>query len=90
MIHGAADPLLAHAPDGLELCPDYGHVHGAKGGEEEALCALAAVKDQVSLKGAHRSAFPLTPRLDRHLALEGSGLRCLTSWLPQAAGPGLA
>lgn len=89
-VHGGADSLLPHAPDRLELRPAASDIDGAKGGEEEALRALAAMKDKVRLDRAGWDTLPLTPGPDGHLALQGCRGGPLPLGLPEAAGSVLA
>ena len=75
VVDPGADPLLAQAPDGLQLGPARGHIHADEGGQEEALGGLAAVEHQIALKHAGADRRPLAPGAEGNLALEGSGGR---------------
>lgn len=75
MVHGGAYPLLAPAPDRLQLRPAGSDIDGAERGEVEALGTFATVQDEVGLQSAHGHVPPLAPGTDSHLALEPTGNR---------------
>ena len=67
---------LTFAPDGFELDPHRGDVHGAEGAEVEALGTAAAVGDQIDLAEAGARVVPLGEGADRDLLPEpGPGAR---------------
>src|SRR5262249_42688887 len=69
-VDGAADPILALAPDGLQFDRRGGDVHRAQGAEKEALGARATVRDEIDFQEAGAGIGPLREGPDRDLLLE--------------------
>src|SRR5262245_55807934 len=69
-VDGGGDPMLAFAPEGLQLDPTGGDVDGAQGEEEDPLRPGAAVGDQIDLAEARGRVGPRGERANRDLLLE--------------------
>src|SRR2546428_3540278 len=69
-MHAPAHPLVPLVPDGLELDPGGGNVHGAEGAEVEALRTAAAVGDEIDLEEPRAGVVPLREGADGDLVAE--------------------
>jgi hypothetical protein len=70
-VHGGAHTLVALAPHGLQLGPAGGDVEGEERGEEEAVGAFPAVREQIGLQVAGGHLGPLTDGPQRELGPQG-------------------